>query len=62
MNGFSVGKFCSNVANGCPDGFLQISEASRSSIGGMWCGKLNDGPVVFFSETPTAILTLSLLR
>lgn len=47
---------------GCPDGYLQISEAARTSVGGMWCGTMDDGPVVFYSETRTLILTLLLLR
>lgn len=63
IDGFSVGRFCSYVNEGCPDGYLQISEAARTSVGGMWCGSLqDDGPVVFFSETRTLILTLKLLR
>lgn len=51
------------MSEGCPDAYLQISEAARTSVGGMWCGSLqDDGPVVFFSETRTLILTLKLLR
>lgn len=62
INGFSMGRFCSYVMEGCPDGFLQISEAARTSIGGMWCGSLDGGPVVFYSETRTLILTLKTMR
>lgn len=57
-----VGRFCSYVMEGCPDGYLQISEAARTSVGGAWCGSMDDGPVVFYSETRTLILTLLLLR
>lgn len=63
IDGFLVGRFCSYVTDGCPDGYLQISETERTSVGGMWCGGLqDDGPVVFFSETRTLKLTLKLLR
>lgn len=48
--------------DGCPDGYLQISEAARTFEGGMWCGSIENGPVVFYSETRTLILTLKLQR
>ncbi|XP_031626059.1 uncharacterized protein LOC116342540 [Contarinia nasturtii] len=63
VEGFSVGRFCSYVMEGCPEGYLQISEASQTShVGGMWCGTMDSGPVVFYSETRTLILALKLLR
>lgn len=62
IDGFSIGRFCSYVLDGCPDGYLQISEAARTSVGGMWCGSIEDGPVVFYSETRTLILTLKVQR
>lgn len=62
IDGFSVGRFCSYIMDGCPEGFLQISEASRTSVSGMWCGTMDEGPVIFFSETRTLIITLKLLR
>lgn len=62
IDGFSVGKFCSYITEGCPDGWLQISEVSRTSFGGMWCGSMENGPVIFYSETRTVILSLKLLR
>lgn len=62
IDGFAVGKFCSYITEGCPDGYLQISEVSRTSFGGMWCGSMENGPVIFYSETRTVILTLKLLR
>lgn len=62
IDGFSVGKFCSYITEGCPDGYLQISEVSRTSFGGMWCGSMDNGPVIFYSETRTVILSIKLLR
>lgn len=57
-----MGRFCSYIIDGCPDGYLQISEAARTSVGGMWCGSMIDGPAIFYSETRTLILTIKLFR
>lgn len=61
LESFTLGRFVSYTIDGCPDGYLQISEASRTPVGGMWCGTAW-GPVVFYSETRTLILTVKLFK
>ncbi|XP_059613973.1 uncharacterized protein LOC132260076 [Phlebotomus argentipes] len=61
LESFTVGKFVSYTQNGCPDGYLQITEATRQTVGGMWCGS-SWGPQVFYSETRSLVLTVKLFR
>lgn len=61
LESFTLGRFVSYTVDGCPDGSLQIAEASRAPVGGMWCGSAW-GPVVFYSETRTLILTVKLFK
>jgi hypothetical protein len=61
QNGFTLGKFVSFTQNGCQDGYLEFSEASRMAIGGMFCGQ-SWGPAVFYSETRSLILTVKLFK
>ncbi len=61
LESFTLGRFMSYTLDGCPDGYLQIAEASRAPVGGMWCGT-SWGPVVFYSETRTLILTVKLFK
>lgn len=61
LDSFTLGRFVSYVHDGCPDGYLQITESSRSPVGGMWCGT-SWGPSKFFSETRTIVLTIKLLK
>ncbi|GAB0095570.1 uncharacterized protein DMENIID0001_109660 [Sergentomyia squamirostris] len=61
LESFTVGKFMSYTQNGCPDGYLQIAEASRQSVGGMWCGS-SWGPQVFYSETRSLAVTVKLFK
>lgn len=61
LESFTLGRFVSYTLDGCPDGYLQISEASRTPVGGMWCGS-SWGPVIFYSETRTLILTVKLFK
>lgn len=61
QNGFTLGKFVSFTQNGCQDGFLEFSEASRMPIGGMFCGQ-SWGPAVFYSETRSLVLTVKLFK
>ncbi|XP_057659141.1 uncharacterized protein LOC130895692 [Diorhabda carinulata] len=56
---FSVGTFESFMSGGCPDGAVSIREANRPSTGGEWCGSAW-GYSVYYSETPSVNLTLSL--
>lgn len=61
LNGFTLGKFVSYTHNGCQDGYLEFSEASRMAIGGMFCGQ-SWGPSVFYSETRSLVLTVKLFK
>lgn len=61
LESFTIGRFVSYTQDGCPDGYLQIAEAFRQPMGGMWCGN-SWGPVMFYSETRTLILTVKLFK
>lgn len=61
FDSFTLGKFVSFTAEGCPDGSLQISEAQRPDVGGLWCGT-SWGPAIYYSETPSVSILLKLLR
>ncbi|XP_072397274.1 uncharacterized protein [Diabrotica undecimpunctata] len=56
---FSVGTFESFMSGGCPDGAVSIRESNRPSSGGEWCGSAW-GYSVYYSETPSINLTLSI--
>ncbi|XP_037908293.1 uncharacterized protein LOC119649946 isoform X2 [Hermetia illucens] len=59
LESFTLGRFTSYTQDGCPDGYLQVSEAARTPIGGMWCGT-SWGPVIFYSETRSLVLMVKL--
>ncbi|XP_055630213.1 uncharacterized protein LOC129771009 isoform X2 [Toxorhynchites rutilus septentrionalis] len=61
LDSFTLGKFASYTVNGCPDGYLQVAEAARTPVGGMWCGT-TWGPAIFYSETRSLIMTVKLLK
>ncbi|XP_034934803.1 uncharacterized protein [Chelonus insularis] len=61
FDSFTLGKFVSFTSEGCPDGSLQISEAQRPDVGGLWCGT-SWGPAIYYSETPIVTISLRLLR
>ncbi|XP_023290102.1 uncharacterized protein LOC105700757 [Orussus abietinus] len=61
FDSFTLGKFVSFTTAGCPDGSLQISEAQRPDVGGLWCGT-SWGPSMYYSETSSVSITLRLLR
>ncbi|XP_046475908.1 uncharacterized protein [Neodiprion pinetum] len=61
FDSFTLGRFVSFTAEGCPDGSLQIAEAQRPDVGGLWCGT-SWGPAIYYSETSSVSLTLRLLR
>ncbi|XP_055909808.1 uncharacterized protein LOC129944417 isoform X3 [Eupeodes corollae] len=61
LDSFTIGRFTSYVHDGCPDGYMQISESARTPIGGMWCGS-SWGPVLFYSETRSLVFTVKLNR
>lgn len=61
FDSFTIGKFVSFTAQGCPDGSLQISEADRPDVGGLWCGT-SHVPAIYYSETFSVTLILRLYR
>ncbi|KAG7198767.1 hypothetical protein KM043_001754 [Ampulex compressa] len=61
FDSFTLGKFVSFISEGCPDGSLQISEAQRPDVGGLWCGT-SWGPAIYYSETSAVTISLKLLR
>ncbi|XP_058457818.1 uncharacterized protein LOC131434755 isoform X2 [Malaya genurostris] len=61
LESFTLGRFVSYTDNGCPDGYLQVAEANRTPVGGMWCGT-TWGPAIFYSETRSLIMTVKLLK
>ncbi|XP_058836455.1 uncharacterized protein LOC131693017 isoform X2 [Topomyia yanbarensis] len=61
LESFTLGRFVSYTDNGCPDGYLQVAEAARTPVGGMWCGT-TWGPAIFYSETRSLIMTVKLLK
>ena len=61
FDSFTLGRFVSFTADGCPDGSLQISEADRPIVGGSWCGT-SWGAALYYSETRTVSLSLRLTR
>ncbi|XP_017768622.1 PREDICTED: uncharacterized protein LOC108556850 [Nicrophorus vespilloides] len=61
FDAFSVGTFESFTSQGCPDGFISITESNRPSLGGKWCGS-SWGYTVYYSETPSINLTLFIER
>lgn len=56
-----MGTFESFTSSGCPDGFISIRESNRPASDGKWCGSAW-GYTVYYSETPSVNLTLSLNR
>ncbi|KFB42898.1 AGAP006444-PA-like protein [Anopheles sinensis] len=61
LDSFTLGRFTSYTENGCPDGYLQVSEAKRANVGGMWCGT-TWGPAIFYSETDSLVMTIKLFK
>ncbi|XP_025837357.1 uncharacterized protein LOC108732223 [Agrilus planipennis] len=61
FDSFTVGRFVSFTSDGCPDGALQISESNRPHMGGSWCGT-SWGPSIYYSETKSVTVSVSLLR
>ncbi|XP_066901496.1 uncharacterized protein, partial [Halyomorpha halys] len=57
---FTIGKFNSFLSGGCPDGWMSVEEKSRPMAGGLWCGT-SWGPVLYYSETDSLSLHITLL-
>ncbi|KAG8242076.1 hypothetical protein J6590_072970 [Homalodisca vitripennis] len=58
---FTLGRFTSFLTGGCPDGDMQLWEWDRPRIGGAWCGT-SWGPSVYYSETRSVTVSLTLRR
>ncbi|XP_035794280.1 uncharacterized protein LOC118467651 isoform X1 [Anopheles albimanus] len=61
LDSFTLGRFVSYTENGCPDGYLQVAEAKRANVGGMWCGT-TWGPAIFYSDTNSLVMTIKLFK
>ncbi|XP_056645743.1 uncharacterized protein LOC130450988 [Diorhabda sublineata] len=61
FDSFTLGRFVSFTADGCPDGALQISESNRPQVGGSWCGT-SWGPAIYYSETKSVTVSVNLYR
>lgn len=57
FDAFHIGRFHSTALDGCPDGYMQLSELGRPFTGGSWCGA-STGYAVYYSETSTVTITL----
>ncbi|KAF5293767.1 hypothetical protein FQA39_LY03252 [Lamprigera yunnana] len=56
---FKVGRYESQALDGCPDGYMQLSELGRPFTGGSWCGS-SSGPAAYYSETSTVTVSVKL--
>ncbi|XP_057653185.1 uncharacterized protein LOC130892023 [Diorhabda carinulata] len=56
---FKVGRYEASALDGCPDGYMQLSELGRPFTGGSWCGT-SSGPAAYYSETSTITVTVKL--
>ncbi|XP_028025677.1 uncharacterized protein LOC114239595 [Bombyx mandarina] len=58
---FRVGRYEPAALDGCPDGYMQVSELGRPFTGGSWCGEA-DGAALYYSETATVTVSVKLFR
>ncbi|XP_013182509.1 PREDICTED: uncharacterized protein LOC106128593 [Papilio xuthus] len=58
---FRVGRYEAGALDGCPDGYMQLSELGRPFTGGSWCGAA-DGAALYYSETATVTVSVKLFR
>lgn len=58
---FRVGRYEAEALDGCPDGYMQVSELGRPFTGGSWCGAA-DGAALYYSETSTVTVSVKLFR
>ncbi|KAJ0178028.1 hypothetical protein K1T71_005851 [Dendrolimus kikuchii] len=58
---FRVGRYEPGALDGCPDGYMQLSELGRPFTGGSWCGEA-DGAALYYSETATVTVSVKLFR
>ncbi|XP_066996199.1 uncharacterized protein [Anabrus simplex] len=59
FDSFNVGRYEPAALDGCPDGFMQLSELGRPFTGGSWCGS-SSGYAVYYSETSTVTASIKL--
>lgn len=58
---FRVGRYERGALDGCPDGYMQLSELGRPFTGGSWCGAA-EGVALYYSETATVTVSVKLFR
>lgn len=58
---FRVGRYEPGALDGCPDGYMQLSELGRPFTGGSWCGEAQ-GASLYYSETATVTVSVKLFR
>ncbi|CAH0730112.1 unnamed protein product, partial [Brenthis ino] len=58
---FRVGRYEAGALDGCPDGYMQLSELGRPFTGGSWCGSA-EGVALYYSETATVTVSVKLFR
>ncbi|XP_041987452.1 uncharacterized protein LOC121739170 [Aricia agestis] len=61
LDEFRVGRYEAGALDGCPDGYMQLSELGRPFTGGSWCGSA-DGAALYYSETATVTVSVKLFR
>lgn len=61
FDAFKVGRYESTELDGCPDGYMQLSELGRPFTGGSWCGS-STGYAVYYSETSTITVSVKLFH
>lgn len=54
-----MGRYEASALDGCPDGYMQLSELGRPFTGGSWCGS-SSGPAAYYSETSTVTITIKI--
>ncbi|XP_063232233.1 uncharacterized protein LOC134536448 [Bacillus rossius redtenbacheri] len=59
FDAFNVGRYEPSALDGCPDGYMQLSELGRPFTGGSWCGQ-STGHAVYYSETTTVTASVKL--
>lgn len=58
---FNVGRFLSHTNDGCPDGYMTISERDFTPMDGRWCGTAW-GYNVYYSESSSINVSLKIYK
>lgn len=61
FDAFNVGRYEAAALDGCPDGYMQLTEMGRPYTGGSWCGS-STGYAVYYSETSTVTVSIKLFH